>query len=84
MINGTFRLLLQEPEGNRQVRQARSRRQFLQAVGAGAAAALASGDYGYGADQLSAENQPEDSEHPQPRAFELGLASYTLRKFTLE
>ena len=66
------------------MRQARSRRQFLQAVGAGAAAALASGDYGYGADQLSAENQPEDSEHPQPRAFELGLASYTLRKFTLE
>ena len=62
------------------MKQERSRRQFLQAVGAGAALASA----GYGAHRLSAENQPEGSKHPEPRAFHLGLASYTLRKFSLE
>lgn len=64
------------------MKQARSRRQFLQAAGAGAAAALASS--GYGAGQLSAENRPEGGKNTQAGSFELGLASYTLRKFSLE
>jgi sugar phosphate isomerase/epimerase len=50
----------------------------------GAAAALASAGSGYGADQLSAEDQPEGGKNPQRKAFQLGLASYTLRKFSLE
>ncbi|MHC4153757.1 MAG: sugar phosphate isomerase/epimerase family protein [Planctomycetota bacterium] len=66
------------------MKQERSRRQFLQAVGAGAAAALVSAGSGYGADQLSAENRPEGSKLPRPRAFQLGLASYTVRKFSFE
>ncbi|MHC4501377.1 MAG: twin-arginine translocation signal domain-containing protein [Planctomycetota bacterium] len=36
MISGTFGFSVPESEGNRQVKQARSRRQFLQAVGAAA------------------------------------------------
>ncbi|HUT31751.1 MAG TPA: sugar phosphate isomerase/epimerase [Sedimentisphaerales bacterium] len=66
------------------MQEERTRRQFLKAAGAGAAAALASAGRGYGADKLSADNRAEGGKNPQPRAFQLGLASYTLRKFSLE
>ncbi|MHC4240470.1 MAG: TIM barrel protein [Planctomycetota bacterium] len=60
------------------MKQEQSRRQFLQATGAGAVVALASVSSSYAAEQ------PEGSKHPQCKNLELGLASYTLRKFSLE
>jgi sugar phosphate isomerase/epimerase len=69
-------VVFHKSEGNRQVKQGQSRRQFLQA--AGAAAALASVSSSCGA------KQPKGGEHPEPRAFHLGLASYTLRRFSFE
>jgi len=60
----------------------RSRREFLQVVGAGAAASLV------GASDSVAQRSARRRESPAPKAskcpFELGLASYTLRQFKLD
>jgi len=55
-----------------------SRRQFLQLAGAGAAASLA------GAAGASAMSRAANIRWADERQFELGLASYTLRKFKLD
>lgn len=62
----------------------RTRRQFLKAVGAGSAAALASVALGQEESSGLAAEQRQAREGSEERKLRLGLASYTLRKFTLE
>ncbi len=58
-----------------------TRRHFLQLAGAGAAAALAA-NRGFAGDAASAQ-EPAKTPHT-PRVYELGLASYSFRKFPLD
>jgi inosose dehydratase len=58
-----------------------TRRHFLQWAGAGAAAAMAARQ-GFAADTTAVEKQPEGT--APKRAYELGLASYTLHKFPFD
>ncbi|MBN2139126.1 MAG: sugar phosphate isomerase/epimerase [Sedimentisphaerales bacterium] len=59
-------------------RETHSRRDFLTLAGAGAAASLA------GPGKTEAMLRTDDAEQPIKRRFELGMASYTLRKFKLD
>jgi inosose dehydratase len=59
-----------------------TRRQFLQVAGAGAAASVMASGPSL-PEALAAEQQPGPA-RPASRPFELGLASYTFMKFTLE
>jgi len=68
-----------------------TRRRFLQAAGIGAAASLAGASASCGVGQTSAGKEQRRFEIQNPkfeirkkRRFELGLASYTLRKFKLD
>ena len=67
---------------NLQVKTRQTRRQFFQLAGAGAAASLVATGHSFPEVQ-AAEQQPEPV-RPISRPFELGLASYTFMKFTLE
>lgn len=60
------------------IRKERGRRQFLQLAGAGAIVSLA------GARNSLGQNRRSSGRQPRKPLFQLGLASYTLRKFDLD
>ncbi|HUW19106.1 MAG TPA: sugar phosphate isomerase/epimerase [Sedimentisphaerales bacterium] len=66
------------------MKQQQSRRQFLKAASIGAAASLAGPATCLGQNHPAAGEEQERSKRGASRRFELGLASYTLRKFNLE
>lgn len=61
-----------------------TRRRFLQLAGVGAAASLAQVGSSFGRDQQPRGKRRTPSRRAAKRLFELGLASYTLRKFKLD
>ncbi len=67
-----------------QLREKQTRRQFLQVAGIGAAASLASASGCLGQDSPAVEKKQGQSKWAGKRRFELGLASFTLRKFKLD
>lgn len=66
------------------IREKQTRREFLQKVGIGAAASLAGASSCLGQGQPSAGKEDVQSKHTDKRLFELGLASYTFREFSLD
>jgi inosose dehydratase len=60
----------------------RTRRRFLQIVGEGAVASLAGSSVIFG--QKADANEHDSSKLIEKKSFELGLASYTLREFSLD
>ena len=61
-----------------------TRRRFLQAAGLGAAASLTQAGSSFGRDLRSRGKRQTQGRRAGKRLFELGLASYTLRKFKLD
>lgn len=73
------------------IRPEQTRRQFLGTAGTGMAASLIGAGITFGQGQSSAEKEPgrfeirnPKFEIKRPRRFELGVASYTFRKFKLD
>lgn len=66
------------------MRREHSRRHFLQAAGAGAAASLAAASACWARRPAGAAELQPESKAKAKRPFQLGLASYTLRDFSLE
>jgi len=61
-----------------------TRRRFLQVAGVGAAVSLTQAGSSFGRDRRSREKKRPQGRRAGKRLFELGLASYTLRKFKLD